>query len=268
MADAGHASVTAVAPSDVAAVPSPSRRAQEDAQLFARYRQGGDEGARAELVARFLPLAKRLARGYGQREEYDDLVQVASFALLKAIDRYDPARGLAFSTYAVPTITGELKRHFRDHSWAVRPPRDLQDRSLQVQRTSDRLATQLGRSPTPSEIAEALDISVEHVLEALQTVSAWRPDRLDGPADPEDEERGHPTLAGEDPAYEIAEATATLAPLLARLRPREAMILRMRFEEDLTQSEIGSRLGLSQMHVSRILRSTLTTLRTLAESPG
>src|SRR3954469_16456875 len=139
MADAGHASVTAVAPSDVAAVPSPSRRAQEDAQLFARYRRSGDEDARAELVARFLPLAKRLARRYREREEYDDLVQVASFALLKAIDRYDPERGLAFSTYAVPTILGELKRYFRDHSWTVRVPRDLHDRSLQIQRVSERL---------------------------------------------------------------------------------------------------------------------------------
>src|SRR3954447_2832856 len=198
---AGPPRKTASPPQEAAMVPSRTRRAREDALLFERYRRTRDDGARDELVERFLPLAKRLARGYGQREEYDDLVQVASFALLKAIDRYDPARGLAFSTYAVPTITGELKRHFRDHGWAVRPPRDLQDRSLRVQGTSDRLATQLGRSPTPSEIAEALDISVEQVLEALQTVSAWRPDRLDGPADPEDEERGHPTLAGEDPAY-------------------------------------------------------------------
>src|SRR4051812_43428145 len=137
----------------------PSRRAQEDARLFERYRRTGDRDAREELVERFLPLAKRLAARYRNSDEYDDLVQVASFALLKAIERYDPARGLAFSSYAVPTIVGELKRYFRDHTWVVRVPRDLQERALQVQRASAQLTERLGRSPTPAEIAEALDSS-------------------------------------------------------------------------------------------------------------
>src|SRR3954452_20944052 len=144
---------TAISPRETAVAPTPSLRAREDALLFERYRRTRDEDARRELVERFLPLAKRLARRYGAREEYDDLVQVASFALLKAIDRYDPGRGLAFSSYAVPTIVGELKRYFRDHSWTVRVPRDLHDRSLQVQRVSERLRGSLGGSPTAAEIA-------------------------------------------------------------------------------------------------------------------
>jgi RNA polymerase sigma-B factor len=259
--------ITADAPGHGAIAASPSPRAQEDARLFARYRRTGDQDARDELVERFLPLAKRVARGYAEREEYDDLVQVASFALLKAIDRYDTDRGIAFSTYAVPTIAGEIKRYFRDLSWSVRPPRELHDRWFKVQRVSDQLTTRLGRSPTPAEIADALGTTVEHVIEALQTVSARRPDRLDAPADPDNDELGHPTLAGEDPGYAIAEASATLAPMLAGLTPREQMILRLRFEEDLTQSEIGALVGVSQMHVSRILRGALTTLRAIAENP-
>ena len=173
-------------------------------------------------MARLLPLAKRLARRYGDRDEYDDLVQVASFALIKAIDRYDPGRGLRFSTYAVPTIVGELKRYFRDHCWSVRVPRELHDRAIQVQRASEHLTAHLGRSPTPAELADALECSVELVLEALQTASAQRPDRLDAPSDPEDDDRGGPTVASEEPGYAIAEASATLAPLLARLTPHRA----------------------------------------------
>src|SRR3954447_22260865 len=128
---------TLIAPHEAAVAPSPTRRAREDALLFERYRRTRDADARAELVERFLPLAKRLARRYGERSEYDDLVQVASFALLKAIDRYDPSRGLAFSTYAVPTIVGEIKRYFRDQTWVVRPPRELHDRGLKVHRASE-----------------------------------------------------------------------------------------------------------------------------------
>jgi len=259
--------VTALAPTDVPIVTGPSSRAREDARLFARYRRTGDEDIRAALVARFLPLAKRLARGFAEREEYDDLVQVASFALVKAIDRYDPGRGFAFSTFAVPTIVGEIKRHLRDHSWIVRPPRELHDRWLKVQRASEQLTTRLGRSPTPAEIADALGTSAELVVEALQTRSARWPDRLDPPADMEDEERGHPMLAGEDSGYAIAEASATLAPLLAALTPREKAILQLRFEQDLTQSEIGSLLGISQMQVSRVLSRTLATLQACAENP-
>ena len=260
---------TAIAPRESANAPIRSRRAQE-ARLFELYRRTGDPDARAELVARFMPLVGRLASRYRDRGEYEDLVQVGSFALIKAIDRYEPDRGLAFATYAVPTILGEIKRYFRDCSWTVRVPRELHDRALGVARASEQLTTSLGRSPTPAEIAEALDSNVESVLEALQTASARRPDRLDAPADLEDDEyRGAATVAAEEAGYAIAEASATLAPLLARLTPREQMVLSLRFEHDLTQTEIGAMLGCSQMHVSRLLRRTIAYLQQLAaETPG
>ena len=246
---------------------SRASRAREDARLFAQYRRAGDAAARAALVARFLPLARHLANRYRERSEYDDLVQVASYALVKAIDRYDPERGLAFSSFAVPTILGELKRHFRDHGWTVRVPRELQERSLEVRRTSDRLSARLGRSPTPAEIAFVIDSSAEQVVEALQTASALRPDRLDAPIEAGDDEREPAGVAVEENGYARAEASATLKPLLARLTPRERTILRLRFEEDLTQSEIGAQLGISQMHVSRTLRKTIARLQQLASDP-
>jgi RNA polymerase sigma-B factor len=246
------------------AVPGRSQRGREEARLFERYRRTGDQAARAELVARFLPLARHLAGRYRGRGEYDDLVQVASYALVKAIDRYDPDRGLAFSSFAVPTIVGELKRYFRDHGWAVRVPRELKERALAVRRASERLGARLGRSPSPGEIAFVMDCGVEQVLEALQTASALRPDRLDAPIEGGDGEHDRPDVAAEESGYALAEAAATLGPLLARLAPREREILRLRFEEDLTQSEIGARLGISQMHVSRILRKTIARLQLVA----
>jgi RNA polymerase sigma-B factor len=203
-------------------------------------------------VVRLLPLAKRLAWRYSDRDEYDDLVQVASLGLLKAIDRFDPDRGLAFSTYAVPTIVGELKHYFRDYAWTVRVPRELHDRALHVRRAAEQLTAQLRRSPAPAEIADALDTSVELVHDALQSASALRPDRLDAPA-------------GLDET--TAEASATLAPLLARLTAREQQILSLRFEHDLTQSEIGALAGVSQMHVSRTLRTAIAALQQLAAEP-
>src|SRR4051794_35333426 len=145
---------TVTAPHEPPEVLGRARRDRHDARLFERYQQTGDRRIRAELVARWLPLAKRLARGYGGRDEYDDLVQVASVALIRAVDRYDPGRGIKFSSYAVPTVVGELKRHFRDHCWTVKVPRDLHDRSVQVHRASKHLTAELGRSPTPSELAE------------------------------------------------------------------------------------------------------------------
>jgi RNA polymerase sigma-B factor len=167
--------------------PDQSRDAREAARVFERYRRSRDAHTRAELVARFLPLAKRLARRYQDRDEYDDLVQVASFALMKAIDRYDPDRGVTFAAYAVPTIVGALKHHFRDHVWTVRVPRELHDRALKIQRVSEQLSAGAGRSPTPADVAEAMECSVELVLEALQIASALRPDRLDGPGDDEED---------------------------------------------------------------------------------
>ena len=254
---------TVTAPHEPPEVPGRARRDQHDARLFERYHETRDPRIRAELVARWLPLAKRLARGYGGRDEYEDLVQVASVALIRAVDRYDPGRGNQFSSYAVPTVVGELKRHFRDHCWSVKVPRDVHDRSVQVHRASKQLTTKLGRSPTPSELAEALGSSVELVFEALQARSALGPERLDAPHDPEDDERDRAAVASEEPGYAIAEASATLAPLLARLTPTERTMVSLRFDQDLTQSEIAARLGCSQMHVSRRLRAALTYLQQL-----
>ena len=214
-------------------------------------------------MARLLPLAKRLAWRYRDCDEYDDLVQVASFALIKAIDRYDPDRGLAFSTYAVPTIVGELKRYFRDHCWTVRVPRELHDRALHVHRASRAAHATPRAIAHAGRIAEELECSVELVLEALQTASARRPDRLDAPTDAEDDDRGGPAAAIDEPGYADAEASATLAPLLARLPAREQKILRLRYEQDLTQSEIGSLVGVSQTHVGRLLRTAIAELQLL-----
>ena len=251
---------TAIAPS----APASPQSVLEDARLFERYQRTRDHRTRAELVARFLPLARRLARRYQSRAEYEDLVQVASFALVKAIDRYEPARGLAFTSYAVPTIVGALKRYLRDHTWTVRVPRSLHDRALEVRRASGLLAARLGRAPTPAELAKELDCTVEQVLEALQTASAHRPDTLEAPPDPDDDHHRQSQPVTEERGFANAEASATLEPLVARLTPRERTILRLRFADDLTQSEIAAELGVSQMYVSRALRTAIATLQHLA----
>src|SRR4051794_7324653 len=234
-------------------------RSRDEARLFERYQRTRDPAARDELVTRYLPLARHLANRYRGRGEYDDLFQVAACGLVKAIDRYDVDHGAAFSSFAVPTIIGELKRYFRDHGWAVRVPRELKERALAVRRTSEQLSARLGRSPTPGEIAFVMNSSDELVLEALETASALHPDRLDAPV-----ETGDDRAALEEDGDAVAEASATLKPLLAQLNPRERTILRLRFEEDLTQSEIGDRLGISQMHVSRILRKAVARLQLFA----
>jgi len=244
-------------------------RAVEERRLFDWYRRGDDPAAQAALVERFLPMAKMLARRYhGGGEPLDDLVQVASLGLLKAIDRFDPERGTAFSTFAVPTIVGELKRHFRDKGWSLRVPRDLQELTARVERTSDTLLHELGRTPTPSQIAERLGISVEQVVEAHQAASAHRADSLDRVSSDDDRDGRHvvDTLGDEDPGYRQAEHSATLGLLMSVLSDREREILRLRFAEDLTQSEIGDLVGLSQMHVSRLLRQAIVRLREAAAS--
>jgi RNA polymerase sigma-B factor len=243
-------------------------RAVEERRLFDRYRRGDDTAARAALAERFLPLARKLARRYqGGGEPLDDLVQVAALGLLKAIDRFDPERGTAFSTFAVPTILGELKRHFRDTGWSLRVPRDLQELAARVARESDLLLHELGRVPTPAEIAERLEVSTEQVVEAHQAAAAHRADSLDRVSSDDDREGRHvaDTLGDEDPGFSQAEHAATLGFLMSVLSDREREILRLRFAEDLTQSEIGDRVGLSQMHVSRVLRQAIERLRDAAE---
>jgi RNA polymerase sigma-B factor len=252
------------------AYPDPDRalRAREDRRLFERYRRDGDPAAREALVERFLPLARQLARRYQRGgEQLDDLNQVASLGLLKAIDRYDPARQTAFSSFAVPTILGELKRHFRDKGWSVRVPRDLQELAVRIDRVSDELGRELGRAPTTAEIAERTGATTEQVLEAREAAGAYRAVSLDRPRDDDDDEGEgvSATVGAEDPGYGVAEDAATVHRLMRVLTEREREVLRLRFEEDLTQSEIGERVGVSQMHVSRIIRQAIARLREAAE---
>ncbi len=242
-------------------------RARQDRVLLLRCRDG-DAAAREALVERFLPLARQLARRYRRGgEPLDDLYQVASLGLLKAIDRFDVRRETAFSTFAVPTILGELKRHFRDKTWLVRVPRDLQELAIKLDAVSSTIASELGRIPTAAELAAATGHPVEDVLEAREALSAHTPVSLDRPR--EDDEHGDETLADtigiEEDGYATAESAATLQQLLRVLSDRDREILRLRFQEDLTQSEIGARLDISQMHVSRLIRQSIVTVREAAE---
>jgi RNA polymerase sigma-B factor len=234
-------------------------------ELFARLREGGDLSAREALVARYLPLAHRLARRYQRAEEpMDDLVQVASLGLLKAIDRFDSGREVAFSSYAVPTILGEIKRHFRDRTWSVRVPRDLQELALRVDRALTALSVGRQRSPSIGEIARSLEVSEEQVLEALEAAGAYRAGSLDAPRsiqEEDSEETLADTIGVEELGFDRAEERATLEPLFGRISAREQLVLRLRFGEDLTQAEIGERIGVSQMQVSRLIRQALARLR-------
>ena len=222
-----------------------------------------DPRLRAELVEAHLGLARQVARRFANRgEALDDLVQVANMALVKSLDRYDPERGVKFSTYATSSMTGELKRHFRDHAWAIRVPRSLQELHLETNEAVETLRQQLGRSPMISEIAEYVGEPEEEVLLAIEAGRAYRINSLDAPAPGED--RGM-DLGREDPDFDGADGRHDLSPLLAQLPARERRILQLRFSEGLTQSEIADRVGLSQMHVSRLLSRSLAELRTLAE---
>jgi RNA polymerase sigma-B factor len=249
-----------------AAIPEGARVETSDAELFARVRQHGDTHARELLIERYLPLVRRLARRYQHAEEpLEDLVQVASLGLIKAIDRFDVGREVVFSSYAVPTILGELKRHFRDRTWSVRVPRDLQELALRVDRVVTRLSVGERRSPSVGEIARAVGASHEQVLDALEAAAAYRAASLDAPRSAargaEAGESIADTLGVEESGFRRAEEHATLEPLLARVSARERLVLQLRFGEDLTQAEIGERIGVSQMQVSRLIRQALARMR-------
>jgi RNA polymerase sigma-B factor len=241
-----------------------ARRQRQDHRLALRQ-QAGETEARRELIERYMPLARSLALRYRRASEpLDDLIQVASIGLVKAVDRWDPERGLAFSSYAVPTILGELRRYFRDSTWDVRPARDVQELCLAVEEARDELWLDLGRSPTVRDLAERVGRAPEEVMEALQASDGRSLRSLDAPVH---EEEGGSASAGDligaaDPEYERVEAGATLEQLTSILDDRAREILRLRFEEDMLQSEIAARVGCSQMHVSRILRSSLERLYT------
>ncbi len=243
-------------------------RDAEDRELIRRAQQDPSPRVRAETVEAFMPLAKSLARRYHRGEEpLDDLEQVAALGLLKAIKGFNPDRGSAFASFAVPTIVGELRRHFRDKGWTIRVPRDLQELSLAVQRRSDHLTTEMGRPPAVEQLASELGREVEEILEAREALRAMRPASLDRPAQAGDDEDDTPLARiGElDPGYERTDEAVTIGRLVRGLPERERRILALRFGGDLTQSEIGEQLGISQMHVSRLLRRTIEDLHNQAQ---
>ena len=235
--------------------------------LLIRYHRAGDLAAREELVQRFLPFARDLARRYSYMDEpFDDLVQVASVGLIKAIDRFDPDRGAKFTSYAAPTILGELKRHFRDKGWALHMPRDLQERTLAVSRAREGLSKELGRSPKVREVAEQLGCSVEQVLEAQEAAASYEAASLNAPVARDDGESASlvDMLGREDSAYDLVEDRDAIASTWLALPEVERHVLELRFMHDLTQREIGEQIGYSQMHVSRLLRRALKRLETAA----
>jgi RNA polymerase sigma-B factor len=228
--------------------------------MFVEFARHGDQGVRDELVEAHLGLAEHLARRFTHRgEPYDDLVQVASLGLIKSVDRFDPDRGVEFTTYATKTILGELKRHFRDKGWAIRAPRRVQELYLHLGQAVSQLSQQLGRSPTIRELAAETSAPEGDVIEALEAGQAYRSASLDS-AGP-DEESLASRLGEEDERFGDVEWRAMLFPHLERLHPRDREILRLRFTEGLTQSEIAARIGISQMHVSRLLSRSLGALR-------
>jgi RNA polymerase sigma-B factor len=244
------------------APPDRFERARDDQRLTAR-RQAGDPDAREALVRRYLPLARSLAMRYRRSPEAnEDLIQVACLGLVKAVDRWDPDRGLAFSSYAVPTILGELRRHFRDSTWDIRPGRDMQELALAVEQARDILWSANGRSPTVGDLAEYLERRPEQVLEALRAGDVRSLRSLDAPAtDAEGESATVGELTGaDDPGFDQVETSVSLEKLLDTLDPRSREILRLRFGEDMLQREIAERVGCSQMHVSRIIRAALERL--------
>ncbi len=246
-------------------------KALDSAELFRRWCNHRDRSARDELVERFLPLARKLAHRYrGAHEPYDDLLQVASLGLVKAIDRFDLDRGTAFSSFAVPTILGELKRYFRDLGWSVHVPRGAQERALKVEEAQQKLSARHGRPPTVPELAGYLELSIDEVLEALETSGAHHSVSLDAPQT--DEEGSASTLASsfgeEDGRFERIEEGLTIATAAKQLPVHERRVLHLRFVEDLTQTQIADRIGVSQMQVSRILRHALGRLNELVKLSG
>lgn len=247
---------------------------QRSAELFERYREPGASEAertvaRDDLVHLHLPLVEHCARRFRNRgEPFEDLIQVGTIGLIKAVDRFDTDRGVEFSTYATPTIIGEIKRYFRDKGWAIRVPRRLQELRMQIGATTAELTQALGRSPTPREIAEKVGCSVEEIVEGMESTNAYATLSLDAGGQ-DDDEAGHSILDAigtDDAALENVEIRESVKPLLEELPAREKRILLLRFFKNMTQSQIAEEIGVSQMHVSRLLSRTLEDLRTSLES--
>jgi len=243
-------------------------RRQAEKQLFLQYHRTGSRRDRDALIERFMPLARSLARRYRRGPEpLEDLEQVACLALLKAVEGFDPSRDLAFSSYAVPSIAGALKRHYRDCGWSVRVPRDLQELALRVERFNEEVWATTGAAPTATEIAERAGVSVEAVVEAREAHQALRADSLDQPLRPGEDDGAATlldTLSSRDVDFQRTFDRVALDSLLDTLEERDRTIVRLYYREELTQSEIGERLGLSQMHVSRLLRQATARLTAAA----
>jgi RNA polymerase sigma-B factor len=243
-------------------------------ELFARHRATGDPAVVEELVVRYEPLVRSVARRYHARgEPLDDLVQVANVGLLKAIQRYDPDRGFAFTSFATPTMLGELKRYFRDSGWAVHVPRGVKERALELAGATDKLSARLGRSPSIAELAEELGATQEQTLDALEAYHGRHAAPLERSGDDEEDAPASPaaTLGAEDAGLERAEYMTVIARGVEALSDEDRRLLYLRFEEDLTQSEIAKRIGTSQMQVSRLLRAAIERIRTVSgelEPPG
>src|SRR3954452_7394327 len=235
--------------------------------LFQRYRTGRDPALRDQLVMRYLPMARRIARVYARRQArvpFEDLAQVASIGLIKSVDRFDPACGAAFVAFAEPTIRGEIFRHFREFTWAVRPPRELQERALQIERVTASMGADLGRPPSPAELAAYLGLTVEQIMNGLAACRARDGASFEGAGEREPDLRD--SVGSEDAGYSHAEDAATVMRLMRVLTPRERRILLLRFGADLTQAEVGDIVGCTQMHVSRIERNALAKLSIVARA--
>jgi RNA polymerase sigma-B factor len=244
---------------------------EDPSALFDRWQKRGEHAAREILIERYTPLARSLARRYGRSSEpFEDLLQVALLGLLKAVDRFDADRGSPFQSFAVPTILGEMRRYFRDSGWAVHVPRGAQERALKVRDAQERIAGLSGQAPTVGELAEYLELDVEQVLDALQAIRAYETVSLDAPRPGGEEDAGSfgESIGIEDESFELVELDATVRSALEHLPLRDRQVLRLRFAEDLTQTEIAERIGISQMQVSRMLRRSLERLRTLTGAPA
>ncbi|HZK48297.1 MAG TPA: SigB/SigF/SigG family RNA polymerase sigma factor [Thermoleophilia bacterium] len=240
-------------------------------ELLRRIHREADLAAREELITRYLPLVKSLARRFASRgQPVEDLVQVGSIGLIKAIDRFDIERGVELSTYATPTILGEIKRYFRDKGWAVKVPRALQDLNIRLNKVIEQLTVELNRSPTIAELAVACSVTEEDVLEALESGRAYNSLSLfsSGGSDDEDSLELLDYLGKEESEYELVEQRRYLAPAMGRLDERERLILHLRFFEGMTQTQIASRVGISQMHVSRLIRKSIDMLRQTMREQG
>ncbi len=251
---------------------SRARRERHDRELLARYHRTRDRRDRDAVVERFTPLARRLAGRYNRRaDSLDDLTQVASLALVKAVDRFDPTRGIAFSSYAVPTIVGEIKRHFRDHGWAVRPPRALAERAMRVEAAARQFAVEHQRAPTVTELCAQTELTEEEVLDALHAARAANASSLDAPVSKQDDAGSSlgERLGVDEVGYGIVEQRVLLEGLLRGVSARDREILHMRYFEDMTQAEIGAAFGVSQMQVSRLVRNSIERMQLVAEArPG